>query len=212
MKKQKAIWIVVLIVAIISVGLYLTKGLMREDTKEEESPVVVLTSMEDITYVQYKNKEGTITLTKAEGVWKCEENTELVLASGYVYEKVAELATIEGTLVADAVKTECGLEEATYSLTMKNSNQEVRLVLGVDEEEHCYAMLEGKNEIYEISKNVIEILKLNADSFVEPDEILDGEDDAVGDDLDEEITPDATLQETSEGDDPTEDKPIEDIP
>ena len=73
-------------------------------------------------------------------------------------------------------------------------------------------MLDGKSEIYEISEDVIEILKMSADSFAEPDgdvysylqdevdETMDEEDALTGDDAVEEIIPeeieDTTPEET----------------
>ena len=65
MKKQKTLLIVVLIVAIAMVGLYLAMGLMsgkEEKTGDDVKAVPMLTDMEDVTYVQYKNVEGTVTL------------------------------------------------------------------------------------------------------------------------------------------------------
>ena len=172
MKKQKTLLIVVLIVAIAMVGLYLAMGLMsgkEEKTGDDVKAVPMLTDMEDVTYVQYKNAEGTVTLVKTDDKWANEENAELALVSGYVDEKVAELGKIEGELVADAVKAECGLEEPIYALTVKNADAEVKLVIGVSEDGVCYAMVDGKDDIYEIKEEVIDILNMNADDFSEPD-------------------------------------------
>ena len=217
MKKQKTILIIVLIVAIATAGVYLAVGLVgeqKEQTGDNVNTIVMLTQMENLTYVQYKNGEGTVTLTKNEDTWKCEENENLVLANGYVDEKVAELGDIEGTLVADAVKATCGLEEPAYALTVQNAEQEVKLALGVDEEGRCYAMLEGKSEIYQISEDVIEILNLSADSFVAPnedmhtavqDETMLDEDHTTDEDLEQEVTSDTKLEESAESDESMED-------
>jgi len=215
MKKQKTLLIVVLIVAIAMVGLYLAMGLMsgkEEKTGDDVKAITMLTEMEDVTYVQYKNVEGTVTLAKTDDAWKCEENTELELVDGYIDEKVAVLGKIEGKHVTDAKKAECGLEAPVYALTVKNAEKEVKLVLGVSEEGYCYAMLDGKSEIYEISEDVIEILNMSADSFAEPDgdvysylqdeveETMDEEDALTDDDVVEEIIPeeieDTTTEET----------------
>lgn len=225
MKKQKTLLIVVLIVAIAMVGLYLAMGLMNgkeEKTGDDVKAIAMLTELEDVTYVQYKNVEGTVTLAKTEGTWKCEENAELKLVDGYIDEKVAELGKIEGKLVANAKKVECGLEEPAYALTVKNAEKEVKLVLGVNEEGYCYAMLDGKSEIYEISEDVIEILNLSADSFAEPDGdvysyLQDGseepmveEDALTGDDIVEDIIPEETVEETTPEQTTTEDVVEED--
>ena len=219
MKKQKTLLIVVLIVAIAMAGLYLAMGLMKgqeEKTGDDAKVVAILTEMENVTYIQYKNAEGTVTLAKTDDAWKCEENAELDLVDGYIDEKVAELGKIEGTLVKDAKKSDCGLEAPVYALTVKNAEKEVKLVLGVNEEGYCYAMLDGKSEIYEISEDVIEILNLSADSFAEPDGdvysyLQDGseepmieEDGMTGDDLDEDIIPEGTVE------DPVAEEPITD--
>ena len=211
MKKQKTLLIVVLIVAIAMVGLYLAMGLMsdkKEETGDDVKAIAMLTELEDVTYVQYKNVEGTVTLAKTDDAWKCEENAELELVDGYIDEKVAELGKIEGKLVEDAKKAECGLEEPVYALTVKNAEKEVKLVLGVNEEGYCYAMLEGKSEIYEISEDVIEILNMSADSFAEPDgdvysylndgseEPMIEEDGMTGADVDEDIIPEDTVEDT----------------
>ena len=85
MKKQKTLLIVVMIVAIAMVGLYLAMGLMsgkEEKTGDDVKAVPMLTDMEDVTYVQYKNAEGTVTLAKTDDAWKCEENAELELVDG----------------------------------------------------------------------------------------------------------------------------------
>lgn len=210
MKKQKTLLIVVLIVAIAMVVLYLAIGLIsgkEEKTGDDVKEVTMLTDMEDVTYVQYKNVEGTVTLEKKEGVWKSAENSELELVDTNVDEKVAELAKIEGKLVADAVKAECGLEEPVYTLTVKNADKEVKLVLGVNEEGYCYAMLEGKSEIYEISEDVIEILDMSADFYTESagnvhshlqdteEEPLIEEDIPMEDDVVEDIIPEDTTTE-----------------
>lgn len=220
MKKQKTLLIVVLIVAIAMVGLYLTMGLMngqKEKTGDDAKAIAMLTEMEDVTYVQYKNAEGTVTLTKTDEAWKCEENAELKLVDGYVNEKVAVLGEIEGTLVKDAKKADCGLEAPVYALTVKNAEKEVKLVLGVNEEGYCYAMLDGKSEIYEISEDVIEILNMSADSFAEPDgdvysylndgleEPMIEEDPMIGDDEVEDIVPEDTTGDTTVEETITED-------
>ena len=207
MKKQKTLLIVVLIVAIAMVGLYLAMGLMngqKEKTGDDAKVVAMLTEMENVTYIQYKNAEGTVTLAKTDDAWKCEENAELKLVDGYVNEKVAVLGEIEGTLVKDAKKADCGLEAPVYALTVKNAEKEVKLVLGVNEEGYCYAMLEGKSEIYEISEDVIVILNMSADGFAEPDgdvysylndgseEPMIEEDALTGDDEVEDIVPEDT--------------------
>ena len=223
MKKQKTLLIVVLIVAIIMVGLYLAMGIIsgqKEKTGDDVKAIAMLTEMKDVTYVQYKNLEGTVTLAKTESTWKCEENAELELVDVYVDEKVAVLGNIEGTLVEDAKKAECGLEEPVYALTVKNTEKEVKLVLGVNEEGYCYAMLDGKSEIYKITEDVIYVLNMSADNFAESDgdvysylqdtqeetqdEALVGEDVVTGNDVVEETAPETT------GDSTTEDTVIED--
>jgi hypothetical protein len=210
MKKQKTLLIVVLIVAIAMVGLYLAMGLMKgqeEKTGDDAKVVTMLTEMENVTYIQYKNAEGTVTLAKTDEAWKCEENAELELVDGYIDEKAAELGKIEGTLVEDAKKADCGLEAPVYALTVKNAEKEVKLVLGVNEEGYCYAMLDGKSEIYEISEDVIEILNMSADNFAEPDGdvysyLQDGseepmveEDALTGDDIVEDIISEDIVEE-----------------
>lgn len=210
MKKQKTLLIVVLIVAIAMVGLYLAMGLMKgqeEKTGDDAKVVTMLTEMENVTYIQYKNAEGTVTLAKTDEAWKCEENAELELVDGYIDEKAAELGKIEGTLVEDAKKADCGLEALVYALTVKNAEKEVKLVLGVNEEGYCYAMLDGKSEIYEISEDVIEILNMSADNFAEPDGdvysyLQDGseepmveEDALTGDDIVEDIISEDIVEE-----------------
>ena len=219
MKKQKTLLIVVLIVAIGMIGLYLAMGLMngkQEETGDDAKVVAMLTELEDVTYIQYKNVEGTVTFSKTEDAWKCEENAELELVDGYIDEKAAELGNIEGKLVEDAKKADCGLEEPIYALTVKNAEKEVKLVLGVNDEGYCYAMLDGKSEIYEISEDVIAILNMNADNFAEPDgdvysylndgseEPMIEEDGMTGDDLDEDIIPEDTVE------DPVAEEPITD--
>ena len=210
MKKQKTLLIVVLIVAIAMVGLYLAMGLMKgqeEKTGDDAKVVAMLTEMKNVTYIQYKNAEGTVTLAKTDDAWKCEENAELELVDGYIDEKAAELGKIEGTLVEDAKKADCGLEAPVYALAVKNAEKEVKLVFGVNEEGYCYAMLEGKSEIYEISEDVIAILNMSADNFAEPDGdvysyLQDGseepmveEDALTGDDIVEDIISEDIVEE-----------------
>lgn len=224
MKKQKTLLIVVLVVAIAMVVLYLAMGLMsgkEEKTGDDVKEVTMLTDMEDVTYVQYKNAEGTVTLVKTNDTWANEEDAELVLVSGYVDEKVAELGKIEGTLVADAVKADCGLEEPIYALTVKNADTEVKLVIGVNDDGVCYAMLDGKDDIYEIDEDVVEILNMNADDYAEPDTDMymyyDTEDETEdetteGTDVatDETITTDTTAEDIVVDDTTLEDTTTED--
>lgn len=216
MKKQKTLLIVVLIVAIAMAGLYLAMGIIsgqQEQTGDDVKTIAMLTEMEDVTYVQYKNAEGTVTFAKTDDAWKCEENAELKLVDGYIDEKVAELAKIEGTLVADAKKEDCGLEEPVYSLTIKNAEKEVKLVFGVTEEGYCYAMLDGKSEIYEISEDVIVIMNMSADSYAETgldmysylqneeEEAMDEGDALTGDDVVEDpITGEEVVEESTTDD------------
>lgn len=224
MKKQKTLLIVVLIVAIAMVGLYLAMGLMKgqeEKTGDDAKVVTMLTEMENVTYIQYKNAEGTVTLAKTDDAWKCEENAELELVDGYIDEKAAELGKIEGTLVEDAKKADCGLEAPVYALTVKNAEKEVKLVLGVNEEGYCYAMLDGKSEIYEISEDVIEILNMSADNFAEPDGdvysyLQDGseepmveEDALTGDDIVEDIISEDIVEEPDVEESTTDDVPAD---
>ena len=221
MKKQKTLLIVVLVVAVAMAGLYLAMGIIggeNEKTGDDAKAVVMLTEMEDVTYVQYKNAEGTVTLTKTESAWKCEENAELDLVDEYVDEKAAVLGKIEGTLIADADKVECGLEEPAYELVVKNAEKEVKLVLSVNEEGYCYAMLEGKSEIYEISEDVIQMLNMSAESYAESDGslysyLLETEEDTLGDESLEtgkEIIEDTIIEEEPENT-PIEEPVTEDV-
>lgn len=224
MKKQKTLLIVVLIVAIAMVGLYLAMGLIsgqKEKTGDDVKAVPMLTDMEDITYVQYKNVEGTVTLTKTESTWKCEENAELKLVDGYVDEKIAELGKIEGELVADAVKADCGLEEPVYALTVKNADAEVKLVIGISEDGVCYAMVDGKDDIYEIDEKVIDILNMSADDYSEPDgdmysyyENLDEEEDTLLEEdinsMGDDVVDDTTIVDDTAAEDTTVDDTVVD--
>ena len=225
MKKQKTLLIVVLIVAIAMVGLYLAMGIIsgqKEETRDDAEVVAMLTELEDVTYIQYKNAEGTVTLAKTDDAWKCDENTELQLVDAYIDEKAAELGNIEGKLVEDAKKADCGLEEPVYTLTVKNAEKEVKLVLGVNDEGYCYAMLDGKSQIYEIDEDVIEILNMSADNFAEPDgdvysylndgseEEMVEEDPLTGDEVFEEIVPEDTTGNTPAEEIVTEDVTEED--
>ena len=77
---------------------------------------------------------------------------------------------------------------------------------------YCYAMLDGKSEIYEISEDVIEILNMSADSFSEPDgdvySYLENiEEDAEND---EEAYDDTTGEDTKLEDTTVEDTTVED--
>lgn len=224
MKKQKTLLIVVLIVAIAMVGLYLAMGIIsgqKEETGDDVKTVAMLTELEDVTYIQYKNVEGTVTLAKTEDAWKCEENAELELVDGYIDEKAAELGNIEGKLVKDAKKADCGLEEPVYALTVKNAEKEVKLVFGVNDEGYCYAMLDGKSEIYEIDEDVIAILNMSADSFAEPDgdvysylndgseEPMIEEDGMADDDLVEDIIPEDTVEDTGSEEPATDETLVE---
>ena len=224
MKKQKTLLIVVLIVAIAMVGLYLAMGIIsgqKEETGDDVKTVAMLTELEDVTYIQYKNVEGTVTLAKTEDAWKCEENAELELVDGYIDEKAAELGNIEGKLVEDAKKEDCGLEEPVYALTVKNAEKEVKLVFGVNDEGYCYAMLDGKSEIYEIDEDVIAILTMSADSFAEPDgdvysylndgseEPMVEEDGMADDDLVEDIIPEDTVEDTGSEEPATDETLVE---
>ena len=221
MKKQKTLLIVVLIVAIAMAGLYLAMGIIssqEEKTGDDVKEVTMLTELEDVTYVQYKNTEGTVTFSKADDAWKCEENAELKLVDGYIDEKVAELGKIEGTLVADAKKAECGLEELAYSLTIKNAEKEVKLVFGVNEEGYCYAMLEGKSEIYEISEDVIVILNMSAQNYAESDGdmysyLQDSTDDTMLEEdslYDEGVVEEPTTEEPTTGEEVVEEPTTDD--
>jgi len=211
MKKQKVLLIVVLVVAIAMVGFYIALGLMgdkAQKTGEDLKTVQMLTDMDDVTYVQYKNAKGTVTLTKTDNTWKCEENAELVLADGYTRETATELGRIEGELVTDAVKADCGLDKPVYALTVKNAEKEVKLVFGVSEDGVCYAMLDGKNDIYEIDEDIINILNLNADAFSVPDGSTPSSFENLEEDepLVEEVGEDVVSEDTT-----TEDTTVEDI-
>jgi hypothetical protein len=99
----------------------------------------------------------------------------------------------------------------------------VKLVLGVNEEGYCYAMLEGKSEIYKISEDVISFLNMSADNFAEPDgdvysylqdteeEPLVEEDEIIGDDVVEEVIPEDTTGDTT-GEEPITEDVIEEEP
>ena len=217
MKKQKTLLIVVLIAAIAMVGLYLAMGLMagkEEKTGDDAKAVAMLTDVEDVTYIQYTNLEGTVTLTKP----------ELIMLDEYLDEKAAELGKIEGELIADAVKVDCGLEEPAYTLTLKAGDKTIKLFIGVSEDGKYYASIDGKEDIYEIQEQVINILNLAAEDFKEPDgdmssyyeslekesEILIEEETAENDDVAAEvITEDAGIEETITEDITEEDTIIE---
>lgn len=227
MKKQKTLLIVVLIAAIAMVGLYLAMGLMagkEEKTGDDAKAVAMLTDVEDVTYIQYTNLEGTVTLTKTDDTWRSEDKPELIMLDEYLDEKAAELGKIEGELIADAVKVDCGLEEPAYTLTLKAGDKTIKLFIGVSEDGKYYASIDGKEDIYEIQEQVINILNLAAEDFKEPDgdmssyyeslekesEILIEEETAENDDVAAEvITEDAGIEETITEDITEEDTIIE---
>lgn len=169
MKKQKTLLIIVLIVAIAMLGIYVAIGFMAD--KKAGTPKTaetMLTDLEDVTYAQYTNPGGTVTLVKANEEWTCEENAELVLVHGFVDEKMEVLSKIEGTVVNGAKKADCGLEEPSYTLTIKDADTTVKLSVGIGEDYVLYAMVDGDDAIYTIHDNVAEVLHMAADEFSEP--------------------------------------------
>lgn len=225
MKKQKTLLIVVLIVAIVMVGLYVAMGLMdkgegKETTQTTDDSKVMLTDLENVTYVQYTNEEGTVTLVKEGELWTSEEEPELVLVEGYVTEKVDALSQISGTIVKDAKKEDCGLDEPIYTLVVDNGTESVKLYIGCDEDGNYCAMIDGKNDIYSIKESVVNILKMNIDSYAEIDDDmtdyysnLDAESDDTEvessseytvDDTGEELGPDDTTDNSNDEGDTTE--------
>ena len=164
MKKQKSLLIIVMALVTLCLATGCTRG-NDNKTGDDVETISMLTDMKDVTYVQYKNAKDTVTLEQKEGVWTIGERPELTLMEDYVNNKVAELGKIEGKLVADATKAECGLEEPVYALTVKNAETTVNLVIGVSEDDVCYAMVEGKDDIYEIKEDVVDTLNMSADVY-----------------------------------------------
>jgi len=168
MKKQKTLLNFVLIAVTAVVTLCLATGCTRGKTDkigDDVKTVSMLTDMEDVTYVQYKNAKDTVTLEKKDGVWKSGERPEFTLMEDYVNIKVAELGKIEGKLVTDVVKADCGLEEPVYALTVRNAETTVNLVVGVSEDGVCYAIVDGKDDIYEIKEEIIDTLDMSAEVY-----------------------------------------------
>lgn len=198
MKKQKTLLVVVLIVAVVMVALYLAMGLMPEKEKKTSTDTTpMLTDMSDVTYVEFENEEAKVTFEKVDGGWTCKENAQLELVQGYVDEKIETLAKIEGTLVKDAKKADCGLEKPAYTLVIKDAKETVKLFVGCDENEKTYAMLDGKDEIYEISDKIVDIIGSKAEDFsIQDDDMskyyitIDEETDETG--VVDEATDDAT--------------------
>jgi len=210
MKKQKTLLIFTVIIAIVVIGGYLAIGVVNEKNKNNEekansaAPVeenLMLTDMEDVTYVQYKNAEATVTLERSGVLWTNAEDKEMVLVSGYVDEKVGVLSKIKGTPVTDATKAECGLENPIYALTIKDAENTVQLVIGVSQDGVCYAMVDGGEEIYNIAKEVVDALNTKIEDLAEneDDEHIDSEKPVVDESKDEAAEP---TDETSE---PTDD-------
>jgi len=164
MKKQNALLIIVMALVTLCLATGCTRG-NGNKTGDDVETISMLTDMKDVTYVQYKNAKGTVTLEQKEGVWTIGERPELTLMEDYVNNKVAELGKIEGKLVADAAKAECGLEEPVYALTVKNAKTTVNLVIGVSDDDVCYAMVDGKDDIYEIEEAVVDTLNMSADVY-----------------------------------------------
>ena len=202
MKKGKVLLIFVVLIAIATIGVYLVIGLQNEKKEAEKDEEVkqeevvenpMLTDMEDVIYIQYKNQESTVTLVKTGIAWGSEDNKDLLLLTGVVEDKVAVLAKIQGTPVTDAVKADCGLETPAYELTVKDQETSVKLFIGVGADGSCYAMIEGKEEVYKIAKDVVDILNMKIDEFVdsEGDEYLSTEE------VPEKETSDATEEQTS---------------
>jgi len=210
MKKQKTLLIVVLFVAIVMVGLYVAMGLMdkgegKKTTQKTEDSKVMVTDLDGVTYVQYTNPDSTVTLIKAGDLWTSEEQPELELVDGYVEEKVSALSQISGEVVKDAKKADCGLEEPTYTLVLKNVKESVKLYVGYDEDGNYYAMLDGKNEIYAIKDTVVNIMDMDVDSYTEMDDDMSSyyenmeAEDAANNVDDNEVVDDTVVEDPEEG-------------
>ena len=213
MKKQKTLLIVVLFVAVVMVGLYVAMGLMdKGEGKETNQPAkkveTMLTNLENVTYVEYTNPDGTVTLIKEGDLWTSKEKPELVLVEGFVTEKVSVLSQISGTIVKDAKKEECGLEKPVYTLVVENDKESVKLYVGYDEDGNYYAMVDGKNDIYAIQDVVVNILDMVADNYAELDddmvsyyENMEAEDAANNVSDDNEVVDDTVVEDPDEGTD-----------
>lgn len=200
MKKQSILLIAILLMVTFMFGCALS------DKSSKEPAEKALTDLENVTYVQYKNAEGTVTFVKAEDKWSCEENAELTLVHAYVDDRVKVLGHIEGTVVENAKKSECGLDEPAYTLTIKNAEKTVKVFIGMNEDYELYAMVDGEDAIYSIHDDVIEVLDMGAEQFAEPSGdvysyLIDTEEEALIEDEYEE-SDDIVL----------EDEPIEELP
>ena len=203
MKKQS-----ILIIAILLMVAFLF-GCATTDTSVQEPVKKALTNMKDVTYVQYKNAESTVTLVKADDMWSCEEQAELSLVHAFVEDRMKVLSHIEGTVVADAKKAECGLEEPAYTLTVKNAEKTVTLFVGMNEDFELYAMVDGEDTIYSIDDEVVEVLSMEATSFSQPTDdvysyIMDTEEDVL-------MEEDYVEEEDMSYEDVVEEQPEEDL-
>lgn len=170
MEKSMKKSVILLLTIILAAGLIgCAKKEEKETAKKEEAAGVFLTDLEDVTYVQYSNPDEKVTLVKDGEVWTSEGEPERKLVSGFVQEKVDVLSKIDGELMKDLVKEDCGLDEPMFALIIKNEKTTVHIFFGFDNDGYCYAMVDGSEDIYKVEDKVANVLNMTIESFAESD-------------------------------------------
>ena len=169
--KKHGTMIALLVVLVAFVGLYfLMAGINKKQAEKELQQDVMVTNLAELKELEYSDGKTTLSFVKEKGVWYVKEDKTIVLTD-------IQMNSMEGTLVgivavrqlekADAL-ADYGLEEPSYTITMKDKEgKEAVVYIGDAVGENYYATAGDKTVVYIVESVVVDALEFDLEVLEE---------------------------------------------
>lgn len=170
-KKHKTLYILLAAFALLMILYFVMVQVNKKKAEEEaakDAEVTFVTDISDVTFMEYTDGETVMSFVKEDDTWYVKDNKELALDSTTVDAVMNAVCQVEAVRVledADAPEA-YGLEEAAYTITLKNdAGDEVVLYIGDLTGDDYYATVDDKEIIYTIDYTAVSALDFDISTF-----------------------------------------------
>lgn len=172
MKKNKTLWIL-LIVLVCLVGAYVLIKNMQENQTEEQEEAIVITEIEGLVKFSYQKGSSSMAFVKEDDIWYYEDDKNVALEQSTIESMASILGRIDAVREIekpDALE-DYGLENPLYTITLEDSDGTVTtLYIGNGADENYYLTLGEKEAVYTVGYTVVDTLEFDLASLLEVEE------------------------------------------
>ena len=157
--------IILLVIFIVLIGLYfLMQYVNKVQAEKGQDETIMVTEIANLSAMEYKDGETTMSFTNSEGVWTVTDNSEINLDSDAVDTIASALSQVQAVRVLEGADelSSYGLEEPAYTITLKTeAGTEVTLYIGNAIDDNYYATTGDKIVVYVIGSSAVDALEFD---------------------------------------------------